>query len=144
MKGSLGAWGMSPNRHSIQPDFLGFGTVRLQQTGFLKVILTKADDLVKFLTSNVEMLNGFKGAVNLQSIPDIIKQLSDVQAHSLGQKMPNESIYQCTMGVGSILITPPGSLIMNCCMYQMLVYLFKRCFFLSVLCLQDGSASTKL
>ena len=63
MKGSLSAWGMSPNRHSIQPDFLGFGTVRLQQTGFLKVILTKADDLVKFLTSDVEMLNSMGSRV---------------------------------------------------------------------------------
>ena len=33
-KGSIGAWGMAPNKSSIQPDLLGSGTVGLQATGF--------------------------------------------------------------------------------------------------------------
>ena len=106
-KGALGAWGMAPNRSSIQPDFLGFATIRCQATGFLKIMLVKALDLVTLLTNEKEMRNGIE-EVNLHTIPSIIKQLSEVQADQLAQKMPKQCVFQCTMGVGSIIIVPPG------------------------------------
>ena len=101
---------MAPNRSSIQPDLLGFGTVRCQATGFVKVIRVQAAALIKVFRENADLCNGVAGPVNLSSIQIMVKALTAEQAAKLTAKMPDKTIYQCTLGDATVLVTPPGSL----------------------------------
>ena len=100
---------MAPNRSSIQPDLLGFGTVRCQATGFVKVILVEAAVFIKVFKDNADLCNGVAGPVNLTSVQIMVKALTAEQATEITVKMPDKTIYQCTMGDATVLVTPPGS-----------------------------------
>lgn len=100
---------MAPNRSSIQPDLLGFGTIRCQATGFVKIILVEAAAFIKVFEDNANLRNGVAGRVNLSSIQSMVKSLTAEQATEVTVKMPDKTIFQCTMGDATILVTPPGS-----------------------------------
>ena len=106
---SISGWGMAPNKSSIQPDCLGLGTVRCQASGFLKVILLHATTAVTVFKENEDLQNSVEGPVTLQSIQEMVKALTMDQAATFVTKMAADTIYQCTLGVGTVIVCAAGS-----------------------------------
>ena len=101
---SISGWGMAPNKSSIQPDCLGLGTVRCQASGFLKVFFLHATTAVTVFKENEDLQNSVEGPVTLQSIQEMVKALTMDQAATAA-----ETIYQCTLGVGTVIVCAAGS-----------------------------------
>ena len=104
-------WGVAPNRFAVQPEQLGLGTIRAQVSGFLKVAVFEAEAAIKVFTTNTDLQNDLlqstTTAINLTALQDMVKGLALEQVSKFVNAM-GDKLYHCTMGVGSILVSPPG------------------------------------
>ena len=110
--GSVTGWGIAPNRFAVQPDLLCLGSVKVVVTGFLKVVVFKAESAIAVFTDNPELQNGqLDGedgqAISLFAMQDMVKHLKKDQVPVFIQKMADD-MFHCTLGAGSIIVSPPG------------------------------------
>ena len=110
--GTVTAWGIAPNRFAVQPDLLCLGSVKMVDSGFLKVVVFKAESAIAIFTNNTELQNGQLDredgqAISLFAMQDMVKHLKKDQVPVFIQKMADD-IFHCTLGAGSVLVLPPG------------------------------------
>jgi len=108
--GAVTGWGISPNRFAVQPDLLCLGTVKVVVSGFLKVVMLKAETAIAVFTDNVGLRNGDLQdgqPISLVAMQDMVKNLKQDQVQLFIEKMAG-NLFHCTMGVGSVIVSPPG------------------------------------
>ena len=110
--GAVTGWGVAPNRFAAQPDLLCLGAVKMVVTGFLKVVMLKAETAIAVFANNMELRNGqLDGedgeAISLMAMQDMVKSLKPDQVQLFIGKMAGD-IFHCTLGAGSVVISPPG------------------------------------
>ena len=110
--GAVTGWRIAPNRFAVQPDLLCLGTVKMVVSGFLKVVMLKAETAIAVFTDNEELQNGqLHGEdgqpISLMAMQDMVKNLKQDQVRLFIEKMAG-NLFHCTMGAGSVIVSPPG------------------------------------